>query len=467
MRVALISLLNLITFFLSAQAEDVMTFSDYIAMVKNHHPIAYQAELLNDMAENAAQIARGGFDPKLESSWVHKSYDDKNYYSILSNKVVVPTWFGANVKFGYDHNRGAFLNESDKIPNNGLWNAGISVPLGRGLVIDQRRADIQKARLYRNVTKQEQIVMLNKLIFAASNAYIEWQIAIEYYKIALEGVQLATTRFTANKSSFDNGDKPAIDTLESFIALQSRQLTLQKVEQMVINAKLSASNYLWVDGNIPLEMAADVIPENLNTKLLQAEIDSMIILQDQWLDAHPELFLYDYKMTDINIDIKLANEELKPDIRIEYNPLVGVGEESLFDDVYLDNYKLGATLTYPILRRKQKGKLEMNNIKLKNTKYDRQMKRQALATKLSTYVNNISQSQSQYELILSTVRNYEKLLLAEIKKFDIGESSIFLLNSRESKYLQSRYKIVETAEKVISNRMMYLYIMMKLDEILK
>ncbi len=438
------------------QDNTVLTFSEYMELVKENHPVMYQANLLDEMAVSTKRMARGGFDPKLEADWNHKSFDDKNYYSVASSAVKIPTWYGIDLKAGYDRNNGIFLNDSDEIPTRGLWSAGISVPLGKGLVIDNRRAELKRADIFQSVTDQEQVLMTNKLLFDASNTYLTWQASQTYLDIATEGLELSSIRFSGTRQSYINGDKPAIDTLESFISLQTRQLDYQKAEQILENATLALNNYLWIEGVTPLELEDNTVPEKMDIELLRLTTDSLSLLQDQWLASHPELLLYEYKLANIDIDQRLAKEELKPDVRINYNPLVGVADDALFDQFNANNYKLGATISYPLMQRKQRGKIQLNKIKIQDTEFKRTSKNQELSVKLDTYINNIRQTQRQYELLDETVKNYNRMLIAENRKLSVGESSIFLVNSRENKYLESRYKQVEASRKLLINRFTYL-----------
>jgi len=308
--------------------------------------------------------------------------------------------------------------------------------------------------------------MINDLLFNAADAYLEWQVAQSYLDIATEGEELASTRLTGMISSFNNGDKPAIDTLESFISLQTRQLDLQKAQQVAENARLGLNNFLWIEGEVPLELAPKTIPEELDLTLLDTETSRLSLTQDQFLAAHPELLLYDYKVDNLQLDIRLAKEDLKPDLRVNYNPLIGVAEDALFDQFSANNYKLGASLTYPIIQRKERGKLQLTRLKMQDTEYNQTMKRQELKVKLDTYINNIIQTNTQYTLLNQTVENYSRMLVAENRKLSIGESSIFLVNSREVKYLDSKYKQVEAGRKLIYNRLTYLLYLVQLEEVI-
>ncbi len=451
---------------LYGQITGILSYDDYIQRVREHHPVTFQADLLSEMAASTKRIARGGFDPKIEGNFDHKSFNETNYYALSQGVLKVPTWYGVDLKAGYDRSAGQYTNNSDFLPTRGLWNLGISVPLGKGLVIDERRAELQRADIYRSQTDQERILMVNQVLYDAATRYLNWQVAWEFYQIALEGQELANLRFEGTKSSFLNGDLPAIDTLESFISLQNRQLDFQKAVQDLENAVLDLNNFLWEDGVIPLEVDRSTRPSQINIDLMSRSVDSLSLVQDLWLASHPELLLYDYKIDNLNLDQRLAREELKPDLRVQYNPLVAVAEDALFDQFSANNFKVGVNFSYPILQRKERGKIALNDLKIKDTAFERTLKNQDLSVKLDTYRNNITQTQDQLALIVETVDNYNRLLIAENRKFSLGESSIFLVNTRENKYLESLYKRVEASRKLLINRMIYLLFSGQLGEVM-
>ena len=53
----------------------------------------------------------------------------------------------------------------------------------------------------------------------------------------------------------------------------------------------------------------------------------------------------------------------------------------------------------------------------------------------------------QVVLYRDAVENYGRLLQAERDKFELGESSLFLINSRERMYIQVRLKLAELISK--------------------
>ena len=121
-------------------------YNEFIERVLEHHPVAYQANLRTGMGEAKILQARGGFDPKAQIDVAQKYFESKEYYDLGEGKLKVPTWFGLEFEGGYERNEGVFLNPENNTPNAGLLFAGISVPIGQGLFIDERRLALRQAQ---------------------------------------------------------------------------------------------------------------------------------------------------------------------------------------------------------------------------------------------------------------------------------------------------------------------------------
>ena len=120
-------------------------------------------------------MARGGIDPKIEVDFSKKQFKDKEYYSILNSSFKIPTWYGIEIKAGFDNNEGIYLNPENTVPNQGLTSLGISVPLGQGLFINQRMADVRKAKLQMKLSQSERKLQAITVLYDASLAYFNWK----------------------------------------------------------------------------------------------------------------------------------------------------------------------------------------------------------------------------------------------------------------------------------------------------
>jgi hypothetical protein len=140
---------------LFAQSDTLLlSYREYLGYVKEYHPVAKQAELVLSNAEAELLKARGGFDPKIEVDYDQKQFKGSEYYDLLNATFKIPTWYGIELKAGFEENEGVFLNPERTVPENGLYNAGLSVSVAQGLLIDERRAMLRQAKFFVEQSKQ-------------------------------------------------------------------------------------------------------------------------------------------------------------------------------------------------------------------------------------------------------------------------------------------------------------------------
>lgn len=451
-----------------AAQQDTVIFSQkaYLDQVRAYHPLMRSADIVTDMADPIRREARGGFDPVIDAVHDTKQFKDQNYYRQSYAALKIPTWYNIELKADYERSNGDFLDPSSSLPDRGLWSAGLSIGLGRGFVIDERRAALKQADIYEAASQQERIIMVNDLLYDASLAYLNWQHAFRSAQVALEGETLARTRLDATRSSWRNGDKPAIDTLEALISLQNRQLLVSETQQELVNAELDISFFLWQENYVPLELADNAVPEALNDNYLDREMNSIAADQSLILSRHPEVQVYLYKIESLEVDRQLQREDLKPDIRLSYNPLISTSDDRLFVQPDINDYKFGASVYYPLLQRKARGKVQQTALKIEDATVNMQSKTADIQYKLDTYRNNTAARQDQLDILNVNIDDYNALLIAEGKKFSIGESSLFLVNSREVKYLESQLKQIDTTVKLIKDRLTYVYVAGELNQLI-
>ncbi len=431
-----------------AQIEPSVVLSqyDFLKWVKQYHPVAKQANLLINNANANALQASGGFDPKLFYGLRSKYYNETNYYNVQQAGVTLPTWYGVEGKIGYEKNTGQFLDPENKTPANGLLYAQVSLPILQGLVIDDRRATLAKAKLFQKMSEFEKATLLNELLFNAGKSYWNWQLAYRNRQILQNAVSIAQQRFEAVKRTVMLGDRSPIDTVEASIQLQERIVSYQQADMEYATQSYYLSNFLWLENNQPVEIAEQTIPE-LDTDLLKdfdrfGYIDTLQAIS--LVKIHPELRTYQFKLQQFDIDRKLKQDKLKPAINVHYNPLFSADN---FNPGNLSNYKWGVSVGFPLFLRKERGELRMAKIKMEATQLENNNKQNELVNKSKAVINQFKTYQSQYGLYEETVKNYQRLWEAEKQLFDLGESSLFLINSREMSYIQSQLKLNELLAK--------------------
>ncbi|MFQ3306684.1 MAG: outer membrane protein TolC, partial [Polaribacter sp.] len=240
---------------------DKMTLSEYLGYVKNYHPIVKQANLVINNSEAKLLKARGAFDPKIEVDFDKKLFKEKEYYNKLNGAFKIPTWYGVEFKANFEQNEGVFLNPENNVPLDGLYSAGISVALARGFLNNKRMNALKQAKFFLNQAKEDQQILVNQILYDASLSYFNWLKTYNEKRVFASFLNNAKVRFEGTKRAFQEGDKPAIDTLEAGITLNSRRLNLEKANIKLIKSSLELSNFLWLNENTPIELKENIIPD--------------------------------------------------------------------------------------------------------------------------------------------------------------------------------------------------------------
>jgi outer membrane protein TolC len=435
-----------------AQAQDsiVLRLPDLFESVFQYHPVIRQADLLPEHARFRLLAARGLFDPALNSVLDRKEFEGSHYFTVWNNELRVPTWFGFDLKAGYEFNNGQLLNPQNTVPDQGLFYVGISVPIGQGMVIDQRRAILRQAQIFTEIAEYERIILLNNTLLQISFEYWNWMYQHYRYRLYTRGYDLALERYGIVTERVAFGDLAPIDTVEASIEVQMRRQNMNQSRIDYVNSMLMLSNHLWGENNVPLEISDLFVPDMtlLDSVIDLKQIEKIIELSQE---QHPLLQTYRRKLMQFDIERRYKADLLKPQLRIEFNALqhpLSFNEEGVNINRFENNYKIGASFNYPLLLRRQRGELKIVRLYIQETELELQQKSREVSNKIRAAYNELS----NYRLLVNTqnnmVINYTILRDGEETRFRNGESSLFLINIRERQLIDSEIKFYELTSKL-------------------
>lgn len=416
------------------QTLDTLDYNSFLEWVRLYHPVAAQAEINLRMGDMEVRQARGGFDPLLYGNLDNKEFKETEYYNRQEAGITIPTLAGVELMGTFERNSGQFLNPEASVPTDGLFAAGAAVNLGQGLIIDKRRAALRQAKIYQESTQAQRLQLLNELYVMATDSYWNWSMEDENVRVLQEGVDLAQRRFEFVKTNFEQGALPAIDTVEAFSNYLNRLYKLQEAQQLYFAATQEVNTFLWDEMGTPMFLDETVKPEALfdpEIMLLDpVELRTVVV-------NHPDLQVADFELASLDVDRKLKGQQMLPVVKLKYNFLT----ENLNDvnsPFFENNYKWGVSVYTPLFLRKSRGAFELAKAKIDFKQNSRDLKELQLRAKLESELNNFSVLSSQVSVFSQNLESLEFLLNGEIRRFEIGESSLFLVNSREVSVFSSR-----------------------------
>ena len=430
-----------------------LTYREYISNIILYHPLAKQANLNMELAEMEWLAAKGLFDPKLTAGWQEKNFDDKRYYRIFESKLKIPTRLGIDVVGGYENTSGVFLNPEEKTDKRGLWNVGLEANLLQGLIVNERRTALEQAKIFQDLARNQQQILLNDLLLKASIAYLDWQKYTATQAVLQENSAIADIYLNNTRESFFGGEKTSMDTLEAYILRQDANVVLQTNENLLIKSKQQLENFLWFK-TLPLVLQPTTIPEDYTITLFQIPIENRVV---DLVNQNPIILEKRNKQASYVLNQRLKREKLKPKLKAKFNPLLATTDASLAPSYTASDYKWGFDFSFPLFLRKERAGIQEGAIKIKEVTYDIDNKIVELQNKMEASLQQQLILREQIDLQIQNVAGYKQLLDGENEKFNFGESSVFLLNKRQEKYINGQLKLIKLNYKQQIELLNYLY----------
>lgn len=427
----------LIVLALTVRAQDttrIFTIDEFYRQISLNHPVVRQAGLLDEQARQEIRMARGNFDPKLEAHAGTKKFQDKSYYQTFEGQLSLPTRSPVIGKFGYERTTGDLLDPSEKIPGGRQAMAGIVLPLGRGLLTDDRRTILKQAELMTDMLAADQTRIINKFLLEAAIAYWMWNYHYQSMEISRRALALADDIQRRVNINFIQGESSVLDTIQASINRQTRWLEATEAELEFRNAGLELSNYLWNEQLEPLTLSPDMRP-------LWSEPDGgydLPRLLDQARTNHPDLIRLRTRLAQLQYERRLAVEYLKPRLDLNYSLLSQPGAPRAID--FRNDYKIAMDFSFPLFLRKERAKVKLTDLRITHNELEASRQERDILLSLEQSFNEIVTTKALQARQRTVIGQYERLVQGELLNLQQGESDLFRINQQQDKLLQASIK---------------------------
>ena len=446
LRPLFLGLIGLLLSAISMAQTATLSPDELVGWIRKYHPIALQADLRIDQARSSVRIARSGFDPVLENETAQKTWNGRMYYYYNRPELKLPTWFGMSVHAGQEFLAG---NETLSTETKGESNyVGVSLSLAKNLLMDKRRAALRTAQVLRDASEVEKRLALNDLIKDGLYTYWEWVRAFLQEEAIRNTWQANQQRRELIRTLVRAGDRPAIDTVEVNAQVFHWEGQWAQARLQVEIKRRELSNYLWSDQEKPVELPDQIQPEESAKKMQRSvgQSPDLNLLLTQLPTQNPTLQLFPYRLKRLQIERKLQFQELLPDLRFQYNQL-GRGysvSNTLKQSLFENNFQYGLKLSVPLRLSQGRGGYEQAKLQIRITELEQDLRQRRLENEVRNLFQSCQTTRLQAGLLLEASQGFEQLLQTEILRFKNGESSLFLVNSREVRWLEAKLQWIQT-----------------------
>lgn len=425
---------------LAGVAAAPLELSEVLDSTVRHHPTILGALAESDGADAEALAARGAFDPQLRARAAAVPYSGyPNGRVDAWVDVPTPLW-GTSLWAGYRLGAGSFpLYYGERATDaHGELRAGVSVPLLRNGPTDRRRATIERAELSRKVAElgvEQQRLELKR---QAALRWVRWVAAGERRALARTLLDLAQARQQQLQERARSGDLPAIDALDNRRAIVQRESLLVAAQRSLEEATYELSLFLRDESGAPVEVPADRLPAGLGAPSDSAAPPSL----EEALARRPDVARLEAQRRQARVELSLQQNQALPalDVSALVSKDFGPSDEPKRS---VPEVELFVSLEVPLWYRQIVGRVDAASAAERKVELQLQLQRERVRVEVKDALSASRAAAERARLMRQELELAKSLEAGERRRLELGDSTLFLLNLRETSTFESALREVD------------------------
>lgn len=441
MRASLILLL-LLTYPVSSEIGEQLTLDQVLQTVDTNHPKLRGSRLLQGVAQAKVTEKLGAFDPAVGFESAYQRYNSSSSpgkaldYVSLAGTVFRTDPSGVKWEAGWLNNQGAVKSPASSTGDVGEFYVEAKVPLLRGLNMNDKLVGLRQAELAAEQMDQTYSQIRLLTLLEAGATYLNWVTSNLAVKVVEENLELATVRADQVRKSIDAGDKPAIDQVEADREVQKRREELRKAQREVAKQAFKLALYLWNSQGEAQEVPPqERAPEEFPTWPSEFDLGEA---QLKALEQRPELKSLKLESSIVDWDRRLAENERLPQLDLGLRPGFDAGPNGVGFTI-----KAGLQLIIPLATRTADGRERAASLKLEKLSLEQVEMVRRILLQVQDASSELEAAQERLETAMEVYRLARELEEGERRKFEFGDSSLFLVNARERSTVDAALKVLQ------------------------
>jgi len=431
-----------------ADSPQEVNLDTVIDSVYRSYPLLEAAVQQRTIAAGVHLAASGEFDLMLRAA---SENNPVGFYENYRQRVgiVQPRYRGGDVFAGYRIGRGTFepWYKERETNEGGEFRTALTIPLARDRQIDQRRADLWRANVGRQVADPEINAQLIDFVQEASYAYWDWVASGEKLRIAKGILALAEDRAESIRRQVEEDalDPPVLTDNLRLIA--ERRASRASAERKLRQAAVKLSLYFRTANGRPL-IPDDALlpgfppPVKIEPESIAADISTAIT-------QRPEAVVLSMMIRQLEIDFAQASNEFRPSIDAVVGASQDVGTPaSAANDKGDFELDTSLYLDMPVQRRKARGRMQVARGKITQLAARRRLVEDRIAADVQSVYAALVAAYEQVEQTRQAVEFAEDLATRERRSLQLGAADLLTVAFREQ-------FAVEAADRAVDALLLY------------
>ncbi len=396
-------------------------------------------------AEGEYTAAEGGFDTLLKSQ---NRWSVAGLYENQNNDVTLeqPTQFGGTTFFGgWRRGSGKYPDYEGKslTADDGEVRIGVNIPLWRNRDIDRRRATLAQADIGKNIAGHDYDQMLLDVQRQAAHRYWDWVLAGQRLRIAEQMLNIAEQRNNAIQQRAQAGEIAQFEVLDNQRAIIERRERQVAAKRLLEQSAIQLSLY-WRDKHGEPQMPT---PEQLpefpaeQPKITESYDEAVNIAMQQ----RPELKRLTAQSEQQKTELELQENQTNPavDLSVSTAQDLGANPNDKINKPNRNELYVGVNIDIPLQRRVATGRAQVASANVQRLKWETQAIENRIAAEVKDVFSQLTATKKRLALSQEQQQAAQKLEEGERERFDLGDSTLLVVNLREIAHGDAQLQVVE------------------------
>ncbi len=416
-----------------------LTLERFLEHVVERHPKVSAARFNSAQADAGITAARGAFDLKVEASAQHYPVGtyNKSRYEVGAKQPT--TVWGSELWLKYRNGWNHPSYDGDFVTTElGQISAGVLVPLLRDGLIDERRLELVRRKIEREIAEYEQKQTTIDVLADAASLWWKWAILGQKCEVYRRLVRQAEQRATFLGEQVRVGALAQIETIDNKRLILSRRAKLNELSLQLRQTALKMGLYRRLPNGTAQPASAFERPE-LNRKYPAAAARTRSWEKD--IESVPTALAFESALRLLDQEVRAANNQQLPRLDLKVGVSHGAGQVRYYSPTgYVPRETaVGGSLTFglDVQRRKTRGKTAALQHKKRALKQKYELFKDTTRVDLAALAQAIEMQRQIAMQNHEATQLAQKLVEAETASLEVGQSTIMNLNIREQAVLNA------------------------------
>lgn len=407
-----------------------LTLQQVLASVETQYPPLLAALQDKVLASADLLVAEGRFDLAMRGGY------DGSYFGAYPNDVYRASvekpleYNGMTLNGGYQLGEGSFAAYDGKRQTDsaGEFRTGFRAPLLRDRAIDSRRADLYKALIGRRIADLGVDQQRLTIIQMATRRYYDWVAAGRRLEAAGAVLKVAEQRDQQLRDASEIGQIPRIDVTDNQRAILTRRNQVIEARRALELAAIDLSLYYRDANGQPNLVSPSLLPpdfpalRDLTEQRLADDVDLA-------LKRRPEVRRFTAQKEQVEVDRKLARNQLLPNIDVAVNYSRNAGDRIIKRGP--DELQASLIFDLPLERRQAKGRDLAAAARIRQFDERERFAKDQITAEVQDAYSAVRAAYSRAQVLREELAVARQLEEAERARFQLGDGTLFLVNLRE------------------------------------